>query len=183
MILQLFHSIADNKAYLTAAIILEVVAGVGMHQRLQSLKETFQVGNPPDLWFGVPSSKLSEYLEALGPDGRNAYELGVNNWDFFPYIPAYTILLGSLLVQQCQVAKMSTSVAWIVPWIMLCDIVESALFGYITRQYPQQVDPAVVMTASLANQLKWISFLIVCTTFIALFARRLRRSKEKPHSN
>ena len=79
----LLQIVADSKPLLIAA----GSEGI-MMRRSGYLMDTFGGGTPPDLWFGVPEEKLFNYLNEVGPGGRDAYRK-MNSWDFFPYMPSY----------------------------------------------------------------------------------------------
>jgi hypothetical protein len=151
-----------------------------MHQRTKYLPY-----NPlpcPDVWFSIPPNKLYTYLGEIGPEGRLAY-LKINAWDFFPYMPSYTILLSALLFRQCINAGWNTKISLLVPLIMMMDIVESTLLGYATQQFPSQLDPFLISLASFANQIKWMICAGVLMILMVLFVRnKLRMSGvTKPH--
>ena len=53
----------------------------------------------------------------------------------------------------------------------MCDIIESFIFGYATRQFPNRLDAAVLTIASIANQGKWISLLLGLVMLVVLYVR------------
>lgn len=115
------------------------------------------VGPAPDMRFGFSAEEIYDWIEKLGVDGRETY-LKMVAFDFFPYMEAYAILLGALLLQQLELAKLSKQVALIFPAAMICDMFETFIVGYAVKNYPEtMVKPVYLDTvASTANQSKWI---------------------------
>lgn len=161
---------------LLTAILFWLISQCIMLTKCQSLKDTYGGGidDIPDawLWFGYNSAddKLYDYLDRLGPQGRRAY-MDINTLDFITYMPSYTLLLWVLLFRQCRNAGISASTSWISLVVVMCDIIESVLFGYATRLFPNRLDSSLLMIASMANQGKWISLLLGMFTLVALSGR------------
>lgn len=84
----LLQNVANSKPLLIAAGLSEALSILIMLRRSGHLMDTFGGGNPPDLWFGITEEKLFNYLNEVGPGGRDAYRK-INSWDFFPYMPSY----------------------------------------------------------------------------------------------
>ena len=76
-----------TRVMLAAAALLWAALQCIMFARCESLKEKYTVGDIPDAWFGIPGNKLYSYLDALGPEGRDAY-MEINSLDLFFYIPS-----------------------------------------------------------------------------------------------
>ena len=163
---------------LLTPILFWLISQCIMLTKCQSLKCRYGGGiDIPDTWwfgFGADNSDdtLYNYLDRLGPQGRRAYT-EINLLDFIIYIPSYTLLLWALLFRQCRYAGISTS---ILPWIccmvvVVCDVIESLLFGYATRQFPNRLDSYLLLITSIANQGKWISLLLGLLTLVALSVR------------
>lgn len=79
-------------------------------------------------------------------------------WDLFPFMEAYTISLGSFMLKESETAKRGEKLALIFPLAMMCDLVETLLNGYATREFPNRIDDRLVQLSSIANQVKWILF-------------------------
>ena len=75
--------VADSTNLLIIAVLMEALSIYVMTNRLEKVGK-----DPPDIWFGCSEDKLYNYLEEIGPIGRQAYT-DVNHWDFFPYMPSY----------------------------------------------------------------------------------------------
>lgn len=144
----------------------------------QSLRDTRGNGiDIPDAWFGCNSAngdELYNYLSMLGPQGRKAY-LNINTLDFVIYMPSYALLLRTLILRQCRwQAGISKTSSWIsngVGIVVCFDVVESLIFGYATRQFPNRLDSSLLMIASIANQGKWMSLLLGMITLAVLCVR------------
>ena len=171
MILRALNTVARNTLLLTAAVVMDVLSVAIMFQKTGSLKEQYGDFDPPDLWWGCSSNELYEYLEAIGVGGRKAYQ-DMNRWDFFPYMESYTILLGSLLLINTKNAgnKVPNDIALLFPFVMVCDVLESGIFGYATSQYPEhRISDTLITVASIANQMKWTGFLLGLVLIVGLF--------------
>ena len=81
-------------------------------------------------------------------------------------------LLGALLICQCRSA-VSIELSWISPTIMGFDIIESSIFGYATNSFPTHINPLLISIASIANQLKWVSFALAVLLLVGLFVRSM----------
>mmetsp|Transcript_7599 Transcript_7599/g.16556 ORF Transcript_7599/g.16556 Transcript_7599/m.16556 type:complete len:182 (-) Transcript_7599:122-667(-) len=180
MVFRILQIVADSTPLLTVAALLEAVSVGVMFQKIGYLKDTFGVGEPPDTWFGISPDKFYDYLNKLGPDGCQAYGR-VNSWDFFPYMPAYMILLGAMLLLQCRSAGISLNISWLFPVAMFFDIIESSIFGYATRQFPEHLSNMLINVASIANQIKWASFLFGLVALVGLFANNSMRRTKSHH--
>jgi hypothetical protein len=141
-----------------------------MSQKAAYLMDTFGGDNPPDLWFGVPAKKLYNYLAGIGAGGRAAY-LDTNSWDLIPYMPAYMLLGGSLLYWQCQAAGLSTRLSLIFAFGMMCDVVETIGFRYVTKTFPTPLEPHYMDLISTANVLKWSTLVVGLILLAALFLK------------
>ena len=82
-------------------------------------------------------------------------------------------LLGALLICQCRSAGVSKELSWISPTIMGFDVIESSIFGYATTTFPTRINPLIISIASIANQLKWITFAAALLLLVGLFVRSM----------
>jgi hypothetical protein len=124
----------------------------------------------PDAWVGISADRLRRYLDALGPDGREAYARMIF-FDFVLIMPTYAISLGALLYGQCKLAGLSTKFSWIFPSIMLCDIVETIVLRHATRIFPLPPNSFLLTAGSIANQVKLIAFVLGLVFLIVLHVR------------
>ena len=162
---------ADSTMLLVAAIFFWLVSHFIMMTQCQSLKDASGDGiDIPDVWFGCTDDALYKYLHKLGPQGRRAYT-NINTLDFLIYMPSYAILLRTLLLRQCRWAGVSTKISWICIVVLMSDIIESFIFRYATRQFPNRLDSNLLLVASIANQGKWVSLLLGTLTLAALGVR------------
>lgn len=157
MFIRIFKIVGNSTTNMIGAGMLQIIAILFMTQRLGHLVKTFGAGHPPDLWFGYDSDSVYSWLEKVGPNGRSCY-MDMVAWDLFPYMEAYTILLGSFMLKESETAKRGEKLALIFPLAMMCDLVETVLNGYATREFPNRIDDRLVQLSSIANQIKWILF-------------------------
>ncbi|KAL7525824.1 hypothetical protein ACHAXR_001178 [Thalassiosira sp. AJA248-18] len=129
---------------------------------------------PPDLWFGYDSNDIYDWLKHIGPHGRKQY-LSIIAWDLLPYMEAYAIFLGSLLLNECKKANCNCDLALIFPLVMAFDVVETLTNGYAVMQYPNRIDPIIVEISSVANMSKWVSFGVGLSLLVAIFVRNTLR--------
>eukprot|EP00980_Cylindrotheca_fusiformis_P017918 scaffold5688_cov104-Cylindrotheca_fusiformis.AAC.4 len=154
--LTIFQRVAASTPLLICSALLEVFSIVRIGQKSDYLLETFGGGTAPDLWFRVPSKKLYSYLAEIGDGGREAY-LDITIFDFFPYMPAYTLFFGSLLYLQCETAGISTRLSLVFVVAVMCDVIETAGFHYATKMFRTSLEQQYMIVISTANVLKWIS--------------------------
>ena len=64
---------------------------------------------------------------------------------------------GALLLIQCRSAQAS-DISWLFFIAMLCDIIETGTFNFAANRFPLHVDSTIVRVASIANELKWVTF-------------------------
>ena len=155
-LIKLFRHVGSSPTLLIGAGMLQIGSIMFLMNRNDHLL-SFGAGPPPDLWCGYNSEQIYEWLEKIGPKGRKQY-LEMVVWDLFPYMESYTILLGSVLLKECESAKRKSEVALVFPLAMMFDLVETLANGYATTQFPDRIDARVVEVSSIANQLKWVSF-------------------------
>ena len=181
LVLGFLQLVADSTLILMSAVLAEIASFVLLSRKIECLKDTFGCGDPPDTWFGISTDKLYDYLDKLGSEGRNAF-LEINSWDFMPYMPTYTICFGALLVRLCRAARLPTDISFIFFFVMICDVIESSILGYATRQFPKRLSHVLLNLASIANKMKWCSFGFGFATLATLFIYNVFFSKNTmPH--
>ena len=163
---------SSSSSHFVAAIVFWLLSQFIMIMQCQSLNDMYGGGiydTIPDAWFGCTTEEIYQYLDKLGPEGRRSYMI-INALDFILYMPSYAILLWMLLLRQCHFAGISNNISLlIVVVVLLCDIIESFIFGYATRQFPNhRLDASAVTIASIANQGKWISLLLGLVMLVVL---------------
>lgn len=163
MIVQL----ANNNKFLFAAFVAEAASLYVMNQRTRDVK-SYSIGPPPDLWFGLTESKLYNYMDSLGEEGRNAY-LAMNNADLCHYMWCYMVLLGSLLLRQCLKTNTTPTIALVFPFTMCMDFIESISFRYATVRFSYHLSNGLVIMASFANQMKWFGLVTGLVTLAVTF--------------
>ena len=186
--LTIFQHVANSSA-LTAAAVAATGISTGVMLGIKSpAVDKFGAGPVPDLWFGFasPGGRLNEFYDGLGEDGRRAFD-AVAHWDLFPHMLCYTVLLGSLLVRVARRAGVREGIAYLMPVVMLCDLVETVVLKRGCEQFPEILDGNVVAIGSIANQIKWILLVFALGTIASLFAagyvktarKGLKSSEEK----
>ena len=154
--MKVFRIVGESTTLLIGAGMLQMISIMFMMSGQSYLLRKFNAGSPPDMRFGYTSDEIYEWLEKLGPDGRKHY-LDLVYWDFFPMMPTYAVLLGSLLYEEIKHTEHRNEIAYVFPVTMLFDVVETAANGYTAYHFPDPVDSYIVDISSLANQMKWLA--------------------------
>jgi hypothetical protein len=103
-----FQQIADSPSLFRMSVALFAVAQIGMHVVGMPLRENYPGGwYAPDLHvFGYTSDELNRYYDTVLGDARGCeHYIAVAEWDFFPYMIAYTLLLGSALIRAARTLR------------------------------------------------------------------------------
>lgn len=165
--------ISGSNRLLATAMVFWVASQIILIKQCQFLKDNYGGGTDiPDAWFGSTADNFYDYLHKLGPQGRRIYTY-INILDLLFYIPSYSILLRALILRQCRLAGISKTMSWISFAVEIFDIIESLLFGYATRQFPNRLETVYLMTAFTANKGKWTSLLIVMLMLATLSSRNI----------
>jgi hypothetical protein len=172
MVLAIFQLISESTTLLVCAAMLEVFAVVIMNKKTTYLIQTFGGNEPPDMWFGIEAKRLYNYLAGIGAEGRAAY-LDVVTWDVMPCMPAYTLLLGSLLYRECETAGLPTKLSLIFVAAMVCDAVETIGCGFVTKTFPKPIKPEYMDLISNANAVKWVTLSMGTMLLGLLFLKNL----------
>ena len=183
MLLRLFRAVYRSKPCLICAVLFEIAVSLVMELCLHRPVQSHNAGTTLDLRFGYTADDVLYWLYKLGPGGREEY-LRMVQWDIFPYMPAYTILLGSLLLMESERVggQYPSELALAAPVVMVCDAVETCLNGYATKIFPQEMSKRLVLVSSVANMLKWVCFAQCLLLLAYLFvSNRIspRKGKEK----
>lgn len=114
----------------------------------------------PDIrFFGYTVSELNSYYETLGEEGCQAY-VKVADWDFFPYMFGYSILVGVFLLRASRQHAHPEAVALLSPMIYTCDLVET----YVQKQgcllFPIRLSEDVIQAGNYAVRTKWVLFIV-----------------------
>ena len=168
--IRLFRAVYQSKPCLIGAVLFEIAVILvmnNMHRPVESYAAA--AGTTLDLRYGYTADEVRYWLYKLGPEGREKY-LQMVMWDIFPYMPAYTILLGSLLLMESERGQHPSELAWAAPFVVVCDAVETCLNGYATKIFPQKMNKWLVLVSSVANMLKWVSFAASLLLLAYLFA-------------
>ncbi|CAJ1932914.1 unnamed protein product [Cylindrotheca closterium] len=173
MVLPIYRAVAESSALLLIVATLQVVSVVVMNQKTSYLMDKFGGNEPPDMWFGIQSKRMYDYLAGIGVEGRFAY-LDVVKWDMVPTIPIYSTLLGSLLYKECKKAGISPKLSLIILLATIGDIIETLGCGYATKTFLKIPLTKNEMTAvSYGNQVKWISLGAGIAMLAVLFLKNI----------
>jgi len=179
MIILLLEKIAESSSLMTAMLILEVITIRVMQSLIQSM-EPF--GGAPDTWFAYPPHQLADWLADMTDEGCAAYHR-MAAWDLFPYMEAYALLLGALLLQQTRAAGLSDTIAMIFPVVMVMDVVETILPAWACDA--RALSPVGLSAAAAANKYKWVLFgtglmtLSVLFVYNTIFPKKRAAEEEK----
>lgn len=95
-------------------------------------------------------------------------------------IEPFHSLYGTLLFIQCRSAK-ALDLSFLFLIAMLLDVVETSIFNFATKQYPEHVSSGVVRMASIANELKWVACGSGMVSLVALFVYNSLGKRVKSH--
>lgn len=183
MVLAIFKLFIESTPLMIGLALLEVVSVMTMNRKIGYLTDTFGGNEPPDLWYGIPAKDLYDYLGGIGIEGRAAY-LDCVYWDVMLTMPAYTLLLGSLLYRECESAGVTNKLALIFPITMICDAIETIGCGYAAKIFPKPLKLKYVDIISTANRMKWAELFLGSIILAILFLKNLvlprKSSKEDP---
>mmetsp|Transcript_37526 Transcript_37526/g.91026 ORF Transcript_37526/g.91026 Transcript_37526/m.91026 type:complete len:215 (+) Transcript_37526:54-698(+) len=178
MVLPIYRTVAESSTLLLTIALLQMVAVVVMNQKTTYLMDTFGGNDPPDMWFGIRSKRLYDYLAGIGVEGRYAY-LDVVKWDVVPTIPTYSTLLGSLLYKECKKAGISPKLSLVIVLAMIGDLFETLGCGYATKNFlATPLTGKQMMIVSNGNKVKWISLGTGIAMLAVLFMKNLMFPRE-----
>jgi hypothetical protein len=156
MILDFLERVADNRLHFSAAVSVLLVSQFVISLCAERLK-AFDAGPPPDLRFGYTPQELNAWYDALGTAGCQAYK-AMYRADLFPYMQAYTVVLGAMMVQACRQVGITPQLALVFPLTMYFDVFETSIPAYGCEIYPgQRLSDRAIWVAVGANQFKWMS--------------------------
>ena len=159
----LFEKISESSLLTTVLILMELVSIHVMKSRIAAMDA---YGGAPDVWFAYQPQQLADWLANMTDEGCVAYHR-MSQWDLFPYMECYTLLLGSLLLQQARAAGLADSIAMIFPLVMIMDIIETTLPAWGCDR--RALGPHGLTIAAAANKYKWVLFGTGMCTLSVLF--------------
>jgi hypothetical protein len=168
--LPLLERVADNRVLMGAAICVLVLSQYNVMVCSENVKK-LNAGLPPDMRFGYTPKELNDWFDALGRPGCEVYK-AMYRWDLFPFMQAYGIVLGSLLLQAAKKTGMNPNFAMIFPLAAGLDFLETIIPAYGCEIHPHRLPEFLILVAIGANQFKWISFVsgLVLLSVLWLYA-------------
>lgn len=133
-----------------------------------------------DLQFGISNSVAFEILDAMGEEGRGIYrytELLVDG--IYPIVyTLFLIFLMSIIFTKLKIQNQNWSLLNLFPLLtFMADYAENSGILTLIKQFPMLSDSTVAFT-SIANQVKWASFLVSLVIILGSTIRiLLNRSK------
>jgi len=172
-----FNTIASSWLLFLFSVLFAVASNILIYYISSPLNTFINNDIIPDLWFGFTSDKLYELYDKWGSLGRATY-VKTALCDFFPFMPAYTIFLGSILTFAAKQAGYYTDkngrsknsvVVVAVLLILMFDWIETGILLVSCYTYPAyQLSSTVMRLASAANQMKWIFVAGTILSFVSL---------------
>ena len=162
-----FRTIADHpRVLLPLSVMLYLIAQAGMHRLMRPLFNYPPDGHRiPDMRvMGYSVTELNDYYDTLGVVGCRQY-VEVENWDFFPFMPGYILLQGSLHVLAARQLRQSDRDALGVLLIFLLDAVESywqrrGCVLYSSQPQHERLADWQIHLASACVRLKWTVLIV-----------------------
>lgn len=148
----LFEKISESSTVMTVLLFLQLISMYVMQQHIKAMEP---YGGAPDVWFAYRPLQLGEWLANMSEEGCQTY-IRMAQWDLFPYMECYTLLLGTLLLQQVRAAGLSDRIAMIFPAVMVMDVIETIVPVRWCGQ--ENVSLNVLGLAAVANKYKWVLF-------------------------
>jgi hypothetical protein len=156
--LDVFRYGADHPLVIMVAVIVNVLSLKIMITGSEIFEEN-GAGGIPDLRFGFSPKELREIYAIWGEERCAAYVKSANV-DLFPYMEAYTMIIGSLLVRGARRMGWNDQIAALAAIIMISDVAETLVLreGCVHQGHPDYLSDTTILFASACNQLKWILF-------------------------
>ena len=165
LILQLYETVLCNRKLLIAVIVAQI-SSVLVMMKLNSMCLSMGAGPIPDLRFGFSSEEIYNIFEDCGYEGRQNY-LRLALFDFMPYIPAYTICMGSLLFHLLRLADWNVRLSVIMVFGAFCDYIETMVLVIGCFLFPQRLSENAVVISDSFNRIKWILVAIEVVLFLS----------------
>ncbi|OQR88650.1 hypothetical protein THRCLA_10180 [Thraustotheca clavata] len=119
----------------------------------------------PDVRFGYSPLELDELYLYMGPIARRNY-IYLELFDIFQYMPAYVLLLSTLLTTAYMKLHGKVSLLAYLPFFtVICDLIENTSQIYTAYTFQERIslhDPTWLLaayTGTTGNILKWITLI------------------------
>lgn len=168
------------------AIVVPIVINALAMLRMTQLVPFDEV---PDLKFGFTPKQMHELMqEQWGQEGCQAY-VDSAFLDLFPYMEAYAVIFGTLLILGARRQGWDEKVAFLGAITMIMDVGETVILRracqlvvlVVVDEQPFLSD-VWIQASSLFNQLKWVLFALSLFTIAAAFIlprRSISSNKKK----
>jgi hypothetical protein len=178
VVLSVFRSILDEPLLQVLAIVLQAMATMGMYVLTNRMRPFQPLGQwIPDMQVtGYTANELNLFYDTLGEAGCPMY-VQIANWDLFPFMIAYTVLLGTMLVWTARRNGWTESIAYAATLICVIDGVETVIQRQGGVIFPNKLTAAQIQVASSAVCLKWI--LVSISIAIIVSGNLLSRDSKK----
>jgi hypothetical protein len=163
--LDVFRFGADHPPVIILSFIVFVISMKKMLSLTEICLENGAAGIP-DLLFGFSTQELRELYNIWGEEGCAAY-IKANTIDLFPYMEAYTMILGSLLVMGARRMGWNDQIGALAAITMMLDVGETVTLRQgCVQGPPDYLSDSAVFFASVCNQIKWTLFVGICATIL-----------------
>ncbi|KDO32285.1 hypothetical protein SPRG_02764 [Saprolegnia parasitica CBS 223.65] len=133
----------------------------------------------PDVRFGYTPVELHDLYASMGPVARRNYIL-FELFDIFPYMPAYVLLLSTLITAGYMRLRRPVSLLAYLPFLsVIADLIENSAHIFTAHAFmPQQSLRDMnwllaAYTGAAANELKWVTLVASVGVLLVTWLRVL----------
>jgi hypothetical protein len=163
MWVNLCRAILDDSWLVIMSALFFGIAATGLQLVLAPFRDKYPYVILPDMRIsGYTPTQLNAFYDLLGPQDCDMY-VDAANWDMFPFIPSYTIVISAALLQTAIWNGRDPRAAYMGLVMGLADLMETAIQrqGCVlvlqTSDVVRERLPAwAIEVASAALQVKWI---------------------------
>ena len=168
--------LVNHPPAIVAVIIINALALLRMTQ----LVDTSEI---PDLKFGFTPKQIHELMqEQWGQEGCQAYA-NAAFLDLCPYMEAYAVTLGTLLLLGASRQGWDEKVAFLGAITMIMDVGETVILRracqLVLDVNKEPMPDAWIQASSLFNQLKWVLFALSLVTIATAFVLPSKKKTTK----
>ena len=171
----LFRLIANSPVLRSLALVSQLIAFACLSSTCGKILPKYGVMIPDTRIFGYTVSELHEFYEILEEEGCRSYVECANN-DFFPMMPAYTLLMGTWLVLASRRLGLSDHISNLAVLVMTFDMIET----YHQRQgCLRTLSDFEIQASSAALRSKWGLIGIICAIYGLAILKEIRSRLSK----